>query len=276
MCYGHRAPIVDRFFHVILEALEYLVTPCPRWARTCGFAFEAMAYHGRYRRNQAAWQPHLDQSKRIIREAIDKCPTRRTAVIGGSGYGFDLPLEELAESFDRVYLVDAIQPWKIRYAALTNRSLKTAHADLSDIVTMARKGHWPNHIAVPAYFLSHPGVDLVVSANVISQLPVMPLKQLGRRVNLDPGRSAELQFNVMARHIDWLNSFDAVRVLIGDQARTEIKKGAETRIEILEGHKLGPAAGQWDWPIAPAGEFRRQKSQINHVAAWTAGPGDAL
>jgi len=261
---------------VILEALEYLVTPCPRWARTCGYPFETISYHARYRRNRAAWQPHLDRSKQIIRNAIDKCESRRTAVIGGSGYGFDLPLDELATAFDEVYLLDAIQPWKIRYAALTRRALKTAHADLTDIAKQTTQGQWPNHLSVPAYFLGHPGVDLVISANVISQLAVIPLRQLGRRVNLDPDRSTELQFNLMARHIDWLNSFDAVRVLIGDHARSETVKGESTEIAILDGQNLGEPDDRWDWDIAPQGEFMKRKTQINHVAAWTAIPGENL
>ncbi|MEQ9488925.1 MAG: hypothetical protein RIM72_08020 [Alphaproteobacteria bacterium] len=257
---------------MILEALEYLVTPCPRWARTCGYPFETMGYHARYRRNRAAWQPHLDKCKQVIRDAISLCPSHRTAIVAGSGYGFDLPLDELAGTFDRVFLMDAIHPWNIRAAALTSRSLKTVHADLTNVAKLAHKGHWPNHVSVPAFFLNQPDVDLVISANVISQLSVIPLRQLGRRVNLDPDRSAELEFNLIARHIDWLNSFDAVRVLTGDEARTEKKKGETTRTEILADHQLAEPIARWDWHLAPDGEIGRRKSQVNHVAAWTARP----
>lgn len=261
---------------MILEALEYLVTPCPRWSRYGGYAFEMMGYHARYRRNREAWNPHLEKSKQVIRDAIGRCPQHRTAVIAGSGYGFDLPLKDLADRFDKVYLLDAVQPWKVRLAALTSRSLRTVHVDLSDIAISARKGHWPNHLPVPAYFLAHPDVDLVVSANLISQLSVLPLKQLGRKASLDPERSTELQFNLMARHIDWLNSFDAVRVLIGDEARSVTVSGTETRIDFLDDQGLGEAVDRWYWNIAPAGEVSRQKSQVNHVAAWVARPGESL
>ena len=77
---------------MILELLEYLTTDCPRYARRLGYLKEAIAIRARQARLKSAWAPHLENSKDVIREAMDRCGRRRTALVLGSGLLLDIPL----------------------------------------------------------------------------------------------------------------------------------------------------------------------------------------
>jgi hypothetical protein len=52
------------------------------------------------------WQPHVANSQRRILEAASACERRSTALVLGAGNCTEIPLEELARSFDEVVLTD--------------------------------------------------------------------------------------------------------------------------------------------------------------------------
>ena len=94
------------------EIYEWLTTSCPRDARKLGYLQEAVAIQARYKRHQTRWQPHLDASKAVIRAAMEGPGNKRVAVILGSGALYDVPLDALARTFERVELIDIIHPKK--------------------------------------------------------------------------------------------------------------------------------------------------------------------
>jgi hypothetical protein len=56
--------------------------------------------------HRAGWAEHGQQSRAFINGAAPLCARRELAIVLGVGHGFDLPLVELARSFERVLLVD--------------------------------------------------------------------------------------------------------------------------------------------------------------------------
>ncbi len=57
-------------------------------------------------RHRAGWSEHGQQSRAFISGAIELAVRRELAIVLGVGHGFDLPLVDLARSFERVLLVD--------------------------------------------------------------------------------------------------------------------------------------------------------------------------
>ena len=55
---------------------------------------------------RAGWAEHGQQSRAFINGAVELSERRKLAIVLGVGHGFDLPLIELARSFERVLLVD--------------------------------------------------------------------------------------------------------------------------------------------------------------------------
>jgi hypothetical protein len=56
--------------------------------------------------HRAGWAEHGQQSRAFINAAVPLSARRELAIVLGVGHGFDLPLAELARSFERVLLVD--------------------------------------------------------------------------------------------------------------------------------------------------------------------------
>lgn len=54
---------------MIVEFLEYTITPCSAIARSMGFLKSSIEVRARYRRCRSAWQAHLDRTRESILEA---------------------------------------------------------------------------------------------------------------------------------------------------------------------------------------------------------------
>jgi hypothetical protein len=48
---------------MLSEALEFLLTPCLRFARQMGYLHEVIAIKARHARCRRAWAPHLERKK---------------------------------------------------------------------------------------------------------------------------------------------------------------------------------------------------------------------
>lgn len=58
------------------------------------------------RGNRQGWWAHAERNRAFIEKAISACERRELAVVIGAGQAFDLPLLELARTFQRLVLVD--------------------------------------------------------------------------------------------------------------------------------------------------------------------------
>lgn len=139
-----------------------LINPAPLRLRRLGYVRQSGLLHARSRRCRAAWAPHLERARDVIAAAALSTNEHRHAVVLGSGLLDDVPLETLARRFSRVSLVDAVHPWPTRLVVgrFPNVALVTAdiaaglEGALAEVCTEA---------------------DLIVSANLLSQLPVVPM-----------------------------------------------------------------------------------------------------
>ncbi len=92
------------------------IPPGAAWSRDYGVdpsAFEKFGFRTTSARtasieaqHRAGWAEHGQHSRAFINGAVPLSARRELAVVLGVGHGFDLPLVELARSFERVLLVD--------------------------------------------------------------------------------------------------------------------------------------------------------------------------
>jgi hypothetical protein len=71
-----------------------------------GFAAASEGIARTQRANREGWWKHAQKSRAFITAAAARVERPRLAVVLGGGQGFDLPLVELAERFERLVLVD--------------------------------------------------------------------------------------------------------------------------------------------------------------------------
>lgn len=265
---------------MIAEALHWALTPAPAWARRAGYLTELIAIQAQYGRWRRQWAPHLQESKDAIRAAMARCATRRHAMVYGSGPLLDIPLAELAANFEKVTLVDVAHLWPARLAARRYSNVRLVARDISGVaqglLEGAAQGADGPPRPQPNLPQDHASVDFLVSANVLSQLAVTPLRFLSRHIVLSRDEALRFAADVARAHLAHLRQFDAVCCLITDTRRDFLSRdGAVHKTEEqLPGIVLPAHDRSWDWEIAPPGEISPEYSVRARMLCATILPGN--
>ena len=280
---------------MLAEALHHWLTPAPKWVKNMGYVREQVALDFRHRRQHDAWAPHLEHCKTLICAAAKACLDTHHCVVLGSGHLLDIPLDELAAMFERVDLVDITHPRAVhrRVSSLVNVQLVTADISgaaqalhdlgeapdptnaplpaklkLSGVCGALADGHGnpqanPLNWQPPA--LPHPmpdkdliaGAGLVISANLLSQLPLLLVDRLKDRC---PWISAEARSTfaraVVDHHLALLQNHVGQVCLISEVMRmVHDDDRANQKIDPLFGAALLYEGEEWWWDIAPRPEL---------------------
>ncbi|MCJ2034406.1 hypothetical protein [Methylobacterium sp. J-068] len=239
---------------MLVEVLHLLTTPIPWAHRRRGYLRESVLLLSRSRRCRAAWAGHLAESRAAVIAACAGLERRRVAVVLGSGLLQDVPLAHLAARFDAVRLVDAVHLWPARRQARAYPNVTLVTADLIP----GRDG--ADSLAA---LCGSSDVDFVVSANVLSQLPILPLDRPGF---VPP----DLGARIVAGHLDGLARLAARVCLLTDVEQVEQDRDGRVtdRIDLLHGIGLGTPDRTWIWDLAPFGEAARHLRQQHRVQAF--------
>ncbi|WP_051330354.1 hypothetical protein [Niveispirillum irakense] len=251
---------------MLKELLTSLFVRCPQDLAALGYRYAAVACMARARRCAAAWAPHQQNSRQAIIDMLPAVPAGTdTAVIFGSGPCLDVPVDALMQRFRRLMLVDVAHPPSARRLARRHAGVELVTAELTGTAGFLRRptGTRPPHPHAEIG-LDWPSVGLVVSLNLISQLPLVPLRRAHRHwPSLDLGPFARA---IIQAHLDHLRRFRCPAWVIGDVERRVLDgQGRVTEMEDpLYGVALPPGQ-EWDWTVAPVGELSGGWSIINRV-----------
>lgn len=238
---------------MIREAIAWLLTPCSPEARWQGHLAAAIALQQRAARCRVAWAGHVAQCHQAVRTSFDRCERHRTALILGSGLALEYPLAALAARFERVVLADIVHLWPLRQLARRHPHVELLACDLSTGLPIGDD------------------VDWVVSCNLLSQLPLIPMRRMQRRrPETDAATLEACGRDIMARHLDWLGAIDAVRCLIADAEQTVRDRNGRVvdHADYAAAFDLDRHAyATWEWRIAPPGELPAGLSATHRMTA---------
>ena len=249
---------------MILGAMQYAATypVTPKEFRP--FIRSSVGLWSRAERCARAWAPHEENCKAFILDKIAGMKQRRTAVVLGSGLLRDVPAAALASAFDTVVLVDLVHLASVRIWLSTKRlsNMRLIWRDLSGLeTTLAGK------VPEPLAFLRQvPYLDLVVSANILSQIAV-GAKRSPELAN-NPSKDDILRAMIKG-HIDGMAGLPCKTALITDIGyRVRDRNGTILEEDdLLCGLPPPPANASWTWPVAPFGEIDRNCEAVHEVIA---------
>jgi hypothetical protein len=254
---------------VILEWIETLLTPAAPAFRRLGAVDELVAVRARARRQDRAWADHREKSKAAILRVADGLERRDLAVVLGSGWLLEVPLESLARRFKRVLLVDLVVPRAVRAEANRLGSVEWRSWDVTGVY--APLAVHPKAVpAVPDPAPLPPEAtmaDLVVSCNLLSQLPVAPGLWMERQGIPDDPRNAVSEALIHA-HLAALAACAGTVCLLTDFEREErdsAREGGATRYDLLQGARPVVDGPRWWWTLAPEGEEGRTLTARHRV-----------
>lgn len=249
---------------MILEAIQYAATlpftPKP-FRPHIRSSVNLWARAGRCAKD---WAAHEAQCQIFVRETVSGMKERRTAVVLGSGLLRDVPVEFLAKTFDTVVLVDLVHLASVRLWLSTKRlhNVRLIARDLSgyDEVMAGRETE-------PLGFLRQvPYLDLVISANILSQIGVGATRRLEAKKS---GETSTVVPRLIAAHLNGLADQPCTVALLTDtRYRVSDREGAVLEdSDLLHGITSPPAARSWSWPVAPFGEESRNYQVVHDVIA---------
>lgn len=256
---------------MLLDLLHLLTTPVPRTQRRLGYLRDSVWLQSRARRCRNAWAPHLEASRSVMRAAIAATESRGTAVVLGSGNLDDVPLACLATAFRRVVLVDAVhlRPALRRMRAFPN--VEPLTADLSGAMALLTGEAGDLDPRLPPVCAA-PSTGLVISANLLSQLPIRPVERLeAARRPFGPWRPEDgdaFGRRIVEAHLAALAGLSARVCLVTDLDETEEDRQGRlhARHDLLYGVRLRAPEREWRWELAPFGEAGRHRRLIHRVA----------
>ncbi len=270
---------------MLAEALEHWRTPAPKWVKVMGYVREQVALEYRHRRCTKAWAPHLEKTRNLIRTAIAGCDTKRHCVVLGSGHLLDIPLDEIATAFERVDLVDLAHPRAVRSDVRQYNNVHLVDADVSGAARALYEFGQPADPAntafpklpsltkvcrvidtdAPNIDLPTPepdkslieGADLVISANILSQLPLLLLERLQKHASwVEPDMRQAFARAVVDHHLAFLQNHTGQVCLITEVLRFVHDNGKPLeKIDPLFGTAVMLEGEEWWWDIAPRPEL---------------------
>jgi len=229
---------------MILELLEWCLTPASLRARTNGLLAEQISIRHRANRCRSSWQSHLQSCKSFLTRQLSS--GNHVAVLG-SGHLRDIDLRHLKNNFSRITLIDVVHPLEVQILALfSSGRIGLCSSDLSGALHL-RDPSLPIALEKKLCRLLE-SADALVSSCLLTQLALPASHLWGKRFNsaLVEAGVARIQQN----HIELLESASTA-VLITDTAQ---RYGHHEWSPLLGEVGLPTPAERWIWEIAPVEE----------------------
>lgn len=240
---------------MIFEWLEYLRTKSTKTAKDWGYVYQNISLKFRARRCAKAWKSHNENCREFVRGHLAKIQPKSVMVIG-SGLLLEVPMEDLLVMAEKIYLVDLVHAPEIRRLAAKNPKVELIERDISGLLGLLKKGTGPFQLKnipwkrLPPWDL--PAVDVVVSANLLSQIPLM----ISEVLPMTSDAYEKFARSVRDQHLERLFKQASKVLLFADfETRYIGHEGQRIKTESydvnLQSLKFDR---EWIWEISPYGE----------------------
>jgi len=259
---------------MLLDLYTQLTTPCSPHLRNLGYLSETLDMRRRAGRNSAAWQPHLDATRSFVLSSAERCRSKGTVIILGSGLLLDLPLVELSSMFREVLLKDVICLPETRKELRKHPNVTFLEHDVTGLAADLYRNGLQGVGNLPEPMQTRPqderDADLVVSLNILSQLWVIPRAYASRLRDIGPEQVDEWCGRITEAHYASLRALTSPICLIADH---QFIKRDRNGTVISTGSTVGNLAlpepdASWTWNIAPLSKESPDLSKELTVGGW--------
>lgn len=220
-----------------------------------GYLSESIAMEARHQRCYLQWQSHYTQCQKSILKAVNLCQKTRQILIFGAGSLLDIPLEQISQRFERVVLIDLFFLRSAKRIAQKYGNVELVEYDISESLEALFLG--TTHIASPKFKLDEGDVDCVVSLNLVTQVPLVPVRWLLNQYDIDEMQADQIGKALIQAHLTYLNQFNhVVKCLIADREMLEMDRDGKLleRLDPAWDIALPEYDESWYWEVIPFGE----------------------
>lgn len=240
---------------MILEALEWTLTPASLLARRSGLLAGQIAIRHRAQRCRAFWHSHLAATRQAIRAHLEACATPlRSVMVMGSGHLHDCDLDDLLAFAEKIVLVDIVHPVELYWHRARHKGrIELVTRDLSFSVGAALRGQTTVETPDTEFEAKVNQCDLVVSLNLLSQLP-LAAHDLWVRQGIDEQRVETLAAQIIQNHRTLLQTAKSSLLITDKVVRLRGLEDGKPLVgawqDLLYGVSLPEAGTEWLWSIA--------------------------
>jgi len=235
-------------------------------AKKMGFLSEAISMEARAKRCKQSWGSHYQHCQKAILSASQRAVQKRTVLVLGAGSLLDVPLGILSTQFDKVLLVDLVFLNSARSVAQQFDNVVLIEHDITESLERICVGL--PMVDTPMAWLDDTAIDLVISLNLITQLPLIPVRWLMEHFEVSEQEGDILGKQLILAHLLYLQSFHGEVCLIADREGVELDadRNEVDRFDPWWDVEPPPEMASWQWELVPFGEgSSRQTSQTNRV-----------
>lgn len=243
---------------MLFELFDYLFTPATRQARAMGYLGQSISLKYRFKRCRRFWKPHFAQCEKVIIEAVEKTKRKQTVMILGSGDLQEIPIEYLVAHFQKIFLVDIVHSRQIKRLVKNHPKFEAIQVDLNGF--LYQKLNKENPMMMIQGPPSLPPADLIISANLLSQLPLKPAEYL-RKHKVADEKIDQVSFELQKNHLSWLSQTPSNILLYSDYELQFLDQNGiliESKATIPENLLPFNQCRQWEWDLAPIPEFDKK------------------
>lgn len=251
---------------MIWEAWQHFSTkPKIVEAKTMGYLKETIAMSARAKRCKKEWGLHYQQCQNSILEGVQRCVQRRKVLIFGAGTLQDIPLDELSSLFEQVILVDLVFLNSAYQIAAKYPNVELVEHDVTESLEWISQGQVLAQN--PGHWMDDSEIDLVVSLNLITQLPLIPVRWLMTDFKFKEEEVDIIGKQLIFAHLNYLKQFKGEVCLIADREDVEFnRKGKEVdRFDPWWDVEPPKSEYTWEWEVVPLGEGAQGRWQKNTV-----------
>jgi hypothetical protein len=230
----------------------------------------------RHLNQETGWNSHLEKCRNFILRSLEIHRPSKITVLG-SGWLLELPLAEMLERVNKVYLVDIIHPPEVTEQAGKLPGVELIAEDVSgglidevwqktSRLPFYKKLHSLEEIKVPEYMPQFdPG--MVISLNILSQLETLPVRYLLKKSKIGEEELICFRKKIQENHLSFLNKHKSV--LISDVAEifTDRSGNITERQSVIAKLPEGIYKEEWTWDFDLKGSDYYDKRSVFKVAA---------
>lgn len=241
-------------------------------ARRLGYAKAAVSLWSRRRRCAKLWREHEEKTRSFILDVARSARRSDTIWLFGAGTLADLPLKDLSAMFRQVLVFDVALLASARRAV---RHLGNVELRLADVTGVVRPlAEWQPQMPLPLVPVSFMAEldpvppDCIVSVNLLSQLPLLPMEYLRRR-GVSRTKTEAFGRAIIEAHLHDLAGLSCPVGMITDATRFWRSRTGETVMQesaVLD-VRLPVPEREWFWTLAPRGEIDLEASLEVRVQA---------
>lgn len=248
---------------MLAELAVWAGVTAERPARQLGYARAAVSLWSRRRRCAKAWGEHEANTRAFALEAAQCCKRHETVWVLGAGTLADVPLAELCALFRRVIVFDIALLPGARRAAKWFDNAELRLADITGVVAPLSEWRLGMPLPIPPADamrdLDPVPPDCVLSLNVLSQLPLLPMEYVQKQ-GITTATAGSFGRDIVQAHLDGLREFGCPVALVADAKRVWRSRAGE--VVVSESAILDVALPEprktWIWPVAPRGEIDQE------------------